>query len=639
MFLINKISFCNVIDFAAEEMLKYLRMMMPECGRIDIKYDTDAKKGFRLGLMSDFGLDTSDAEDLFYDDIIYIDTNENGGIIAGDNPRSILLAVYEFFRQNGCRWLFSGVDGEFIPMRDIKPVKFRYKPSCRCRSYCYEGAVIQQSMLDIIDISPKLGLNTYMMEQRETWHYDHFYKHLGNTENRAAEPISFETRVQWKRAVEAEIEKRGLMYHNVGHGWTSEPFVNDPEYMNYIALVNGKRELQRGVPVYTNVCMSNPVVREKICASAVDYAKHHENTDLLHVWLADLSNNHCECAECVKKTPSDWYVVLLNEMDKALEEAGLATRIVFIAYVDTMWAPLTEKFNNPKRFSLLFAPISRNYTSTLPPLSPDFKLTPYVRNKNTLPKTLTENIEYLKEWYKIFDGMVVAFEYHFWRVSYLEPTGIALAKCIYDDVKAYKANGIDGMIEDGTVRPFFPTGLAFYTCARAMYDTSLSFEEIAEDYFSHAFGADWKKFYDILSELCDLFDPEYLAGIKSVDTEISGYYNPAHAKDLEKIPALMEKLRVLIKENYTSEHRAQTVAVRILEHYTDYCVLLADALVSKANGREEEAEKKYKAMFVEFGKREVEIQQYFDHFMAVYALADLFKPYSKSTKPVIVQQV
>ena len=101
MFLINKISFCNVIDFAAEELRKYLRMMMPECGKIEIKYNTDAKEGFRLGLMSDFGLDTSDAKNLFYDDIVYIDTDENGGIIAGDNPRSILLAVYEFFRQNG----------------------------------------------------------------------------------------------------------------------------------------------------------------------------------------------------------------------------------------------------------------------------------------------------------------------------------------------------------------------------------------------------------------------------------------------------------------------------------------------------------------------------------------------------------
>jgi hypothetical protein len=286
---------------------------------------------------------------------------------------------------------------------------------------------------------------------------------------------------------------------------------------------------------------------------------------------------------------------------------------------------------------MLFAPISRNYTSTLPPLPEDFKLIPYARNKNKLPRTLTENIEYLKEWYKIFDGMTVAFEYHFWRASYLEPTGIALAKCIYDDARAYKANGIDGMIEDGTVRPFFPTGLAFYTCASAMYDLSLSFEEIVEDYFSHAFGKDWKKFYGILSELCDLFDPEYLAGIKSVNTEISGYYNPEHAKDLEKIPALMEKLRALVKENYTSEHRAQTVAVRLLEYYADYCVMLADALVSKANGREEEAQDKYKAMFVEFGKREVEIDPYYDHGTAMMAIRSIFNN-KRSKEPNMVNE-
>ncbi len=115
MLKINKISSCSPVDYAAEELKKYLRMMMPECGDVVIKYDPDAKDGFRLGLMQDFGLDVSDADDTELDDILYIDTDTTGGIIAGSNPRSVLLAVYEYLRQNDCRWLMPGVDGEYIP--------------------------------------------------------------------------------------------------------------------------------------------------------------------------------------------------------------------------------------------------------------------------------------------------------------------------------------------------------------------------------------------------------------------------------------------------------------------------------------------------------------------------------------------
>ena len=61
MLTINKITSNNTVDYAAEELRKYLRMMMPECGNIEIKYAPEAKDGFRLGLMQDFGLDVSDA--------------------------------------------------------------------------------------------------------------------------------------------------------------------------------------------------------------------------------------------------------------------------------------------------------------------------------------------------------------------------------------------------------------------------------------------------------------------------------------------------------------------------------------------------------------------------------------------------
>ena len=109
MLKIYKIRAHHVIDFAAEELKKYLRMMMPESGSFAITYAPDAKEGFRLGLLEDFGL-PFEGEDAQLDDVIHVDTTVEGGILAGSNPRSVLFAVYRFLRENGCRWLYPGVD-------------------------------------------------------------------------------------------------------------------------------------------------------------------------------------------------------------------------------------------------------------------------------------------------------------------------------------------------------------------------------------------------------------------------------------------------------------------------------------------------------------------------------------------------
>ena len=198
---------------------------MPEGGDVKIAYNPEAVDGFRLGLMQDFGLDTSDAENTELDDILYIDCTEDGGIIAGSNPRSVLLSVYEYLRQNGCMWLMPGVDGELIPIKNIKPVKYRHKPSMRYRGWCNEGTEFQQCMLDAIELAPKLGLNVFMLEFRiPSGYYTRYYNHQFNEANRTPEPITTEQIIQWKTQTEIEIQKRGLQFHNIGHGFTIDPF-------------------------------------------------------------------------------------------------------------------------------------------------------------------------------------------------------------------------------------------------------------------------------------------------------------------------------------------------------------------------------------------------------------------------------
>ena len=56
MYTIKLLRVDHVLMFAAEELKKYLRMMMPQCGDIAISFEPGATEGFRLGLAEDFGL-------------------------------------------------------------------------------------------------------------------------------------------------------------------------------------------------------------------------------------------------------------------------------------------------------------------------------------------------------------------------------------------------------------------------------------------------------------------------------------------------------------------------------------------------------------------------------------------------------
>ena len=630
MLSINKISSSSAIDHAAEELRKYLRMMMPECGNIEIKFDTCAKDGFRLGLMQDFGLDISDAKEPDLDDILYIDCDTEGGIIAGDNPRSVLLSVYEYLRQNGCRWLFPGVDGELIPMQNIVPVKYRHVPTSRYRGWCNEGAEFQSDMLDAIDFVPKVGMNVFMIEFfTPSCYYLTYYNHAHNTMNRPPEPVSAKQILQWKRQCEAEISKRGLMFHDIGHGWTTQPFGIDADlrigadvinatftdeqkqYLALCGLTGGKRAVWR-FGTCTQFCMSNPEARRIAAEYVADYAASHSNSDYLHVWLADDRNNHCECDECKKKIPTDYYVMLLNDIDEELTKRKLNTRIVFIAYRETAFAPETVTINNPDRFAMLFAPSGRRFSIPLSKAERVTEVPPYVRNKN-IPMTTGQTIWHFKNWMKVWQGANLAYEYHFYRHQCYDIGGIRLARIINDDVRFYKDNNIHGVIEDGSQRCFFPTGLAFYTYARTLYDASLTPDEIKEEYFSAAFGEDWKKFADYLEKLGETFGHEYLSSEANIGTGRSEWYNPEKLSDLKSVADVVKEGRALIEAHYNSDYRVRTVSVRLLEFHADYAEKMAEVLIEKCVGNDEAASEKFERLKAECGKREVEFERWYDH--------------------------
>ena len=651
MFIINKLYSHSAVDYAAEELRKYLRMMMTDCGNIEIKYDPEAKSGFRLGLMQDLGRDVSDAEVTELDDIIYIDTDLDGGIIAGDNPRSVLIAVYEYLRQNGCRWLFPGVDGEFIPHKSVAPVKYRHKPASRYRGLCNEGSEYQEGMVSCVDFLPKVGMNVFMMEFFiPTSYYRRYYNHKHNETNRPPEPVTNLQILQWKRAIETELSKRGLQFHDIGHGFTTQPFGIDTsvrsedgdndsrltaEQRSVLAIINGERKLWNQTPNHTQFCMSNEWARRRVVEFVADYAEKSTNSDYLHVWLGDGVNNQCECEACSKRSAPDWYVIMLNEIDEELTRRNLNTRIVFIAYGDTTWAPEHEVIKNQKRFTCLFAPISRDFSKPITRASEPYEPEKYVRNKNNLPSTFEGIFGHVLEWRKTWKGASISYDYHFWRHQYYDLGGIERSRIIAKDIDFYQANGVDGVIEDGSQRSFFPTGLAFYTYARSLFDANLSYDDIAKDYFECAFGEDWRLFYDYLAELGAVFDYEYLEGRKPGDASRSQYYDPDRVEILKNVKNITKKGRKLVAEHYNSEFRVRTYSVRLLEAHALFAELLAEALIPKAVGNDDLADELYKKMREETGKLELGFQNCYDHGLAFYSLDKIFGTRTRTSEPII----
>ena len=628
----------TTVSFAAEELKKYLRMMMPEAGEIEIRFDPSATDGIRIGLLRTLGLDDSDVENGDLDEILYADVKDMRGVIAGNNARAVLLSVYEYLRRNGCRWLMPGKEGEFIPRRSVVDVSFRHKPSSRYRGWCNEGAIFQESILDMIDFTPKVGMNVCMLQFRvPAVFYERYYNHKQNEENRTPEQVSRDQVIQWTRECEAEISKRSLQLHSVGHGFTIDPFgidsantwsvLDDSEVpedaREFLAQVNGRRALFGGIPANTNFCMSNPVARRMVADYIASYAEKQRNSDYIHVWLADDYNNHCECEKCRKKTPSDWYMILMNDIDCALTAKGLSTRIVFIAYVNTCWAPLAERIQNSDRFTLLLAPITRSYVHTLPQEGITAKPSPYVPNGITMPKTLDLYLAHFEDWKKTWKGANLCYEYHFWRHRIYDPSGLSLANRIYEDIDAYRSFSVDGLIQCGSQRSFFPNGFAYYVHARHLFDADVPYEVLLKDYFSYAYGEDYGEALAYFKAVADCFDVAFTEGEKSEDSARSRYYRPDEKERLLRAESIAAQGVALSQKAETADTRLRAVSWRLLRYHAEYIVHLARFFAAKAVGDTEGAQRLCESFRLEFGRHEEHIEAYYDHFLAIDALLQI----------------
>ena len=603
--MFNELKICctsneGAIEFAASELEKYSKIMQQNLNVIQLnncKCSCPKENTICLGIIKDFGISPKNVDYTEFDDEIYIDIANGKGVIAGINQRSVLIGVYRFLTEAGCAWVRPGKDGEYIPRKDISKTSVRVHEtaSYRHRGICIEGSNSYENIENIIDWAPKVGFNAYFFQFREAFtFFERWYSHTSNPLKKP-EPFTVEMAKEFVKKAEKEIKKRGLIYHAVGHGWTCEPFGIPglswdkreydvkPEVIKYLALVNGERELWGGIPLNTNLCYSNSEVRRIITDAMVDYLKENPEVDILHFWLADGSNNHCECNDCVKTTPSDYYVMMLNELDQKLTSEGINTKIVFLIYVDLLWAPEKAKVENPDRFILMFAPITRSYSYAFGTEEELLKTPPYNRNKLDFPRNVKENLAFLKGWKKVFNGDSFDFDYHFMWDHYLDPGYYQIAEILNKDIKSLKKINLNGYVSCQTQRAFFPTGLGMYVMGRTLWNSELDFDELADSYFKNAFGNDWDKCKEYMEKLSELFDPQYMRKEKEIISKDA-------ALRFSGICTYINDFREIIDSNVkNANNNCYASSWNYLKYHADLCTLLALALEARALENNEKA--------------------------------------------------
>jgi hypothetical protein len=542
--------------FAANELARYLRLMSSRPLVCEVSPVSEpSQEGIRLGLFSDLSIEgPPEASADIGADAVHIAIENGSGVIAGSNPRSVLLGVYRFLHELGYRWVRPGADGEYVPRLELAAanVTLDHSASLHHRVICIEGATSFENVLDIIDWAPKVGYSGYFMQFPDGFaFFDRWYSHTGDP-NAEAEPFSTETSRAFAIRIEEAIRMRDLQYHAIGHGWHARAIGIDvshwnpvygeasPEVTGMLAEIDGKRRFNWDRPMITSLCFSQDKVRRRFVDVVVEHAVNHPEVDYLHVWIDDGFGQKCACEGCIKVKPSDLYVRMLGELDEALTAADCDMRMVFIGYSDLLWPPGDGAPPlRPERFSFVYANSRGSFPETLDhAYGKPVELPPFVHNRNRRLPDAAGFAGPLIGWQKYFEGDRMLFEYYSGLFDQ-----VPLARRIHDDVGRLKGMRLNGLIDCQRQRVFFPTGLAHYVLGQALWNTEIDIDRTISDYHTAAYGEDGA----LAMEFVKLTVEEMDEAVRTVGGELRVQVDP-HAH-LDKLEGLLADFAAVCERN------------------------------------------------------------------------------------------
>ncbi len=619
----------SAIVLAGDELAKYLNVMADNPRAAAVVTDGTAK--IQLGLLSDFSVAVDGVKDASLDDAIYIDVQDSKGVIAGSNPRSVLFAAYQFFESCGCRWIRPGPEGDYVPRRrvDNLSVQIKDKAAYRFRGNTNAGTYSIDYILSKIEWNAKVGLNTFYNEFLiPKKNYVNWYSRKYPSQ-KAPEPRSDAEILAYHELLNREVKRRGMLLQAGGHGFNAR-FLGNPEIecdhegvitipdekLEFLALVNGER-LKGRTPTTTELCYSRPDVQQGLAQIVADYAEKRPKVDCLHFWFDDRPNNTCECERCRDRKPSEFFVQILNGIDRELTRRGLPTRIVFLIYQDLRWAPDTERFANPDRFVLMFAPSGRVYDEPyqLPP--PGLALPPYQLNKSPGTRDVREHLAFLQAWQRIFQGPGFVYDYHMVWYHFFDQGYYGLMEVMAEDIRRLPQMQLDGFVSCQTQNAFYPHGFPVHAHARLLWDPQQRVEDLARGYFEGAFGPEGGLALEQMKLLSDLFSPKYFYAKRQSKSaaEFSDAEHQAVRQKLRQVADAVQRFQPVIDRNLERNHPSHRLSWKYLSVHAGMVVPMAQALLARAEGRTKDE-----------AARWAEVRQYLiEHEAAMEGMFDFYR--------------
>lgn len=629
---INQLGVEKAICFAVKELEKYVGLMDNSEEIKVLNGDLLKNECLNVGICEEFKKMLPDVPDTELDDAIYISVKAGKGIITGTNPRSVLIAVYRFLRELGVKFIRPGTDNEIIPECKVRQrsVSVCEKASYRHREVCIEGSCSYEHVSDLIDWLPKISMNGYYIQFMKPYgFFNLWYNHPDNPYIEPETKTDEELAEIHKKLVD-EMDERGLLHFAVGHTWNSEPLGIEttywdqapeppsPEIRKYLAEIDGKRDWYHGVPLNTNLCYSNPEVKELMANAVVDYIKKNPTVKYIVFWLADDFGNRCECSECKKSTFSDIYVSLLNYVDEKLTQLDMDTKIVFSIKHNP---PLTERFKKNDRIVLMFCPIFRDFSDTFPveiDENYDLSFPDLDDNERNLPeilKPINKNVAELKRWTDIYDGDSQIYDYQLMWFHQKDPGYMMVSENLSKDMKALKTIGLNGINSCQCQRVFFPTGLPMISMAETLWNRDADFENIKNEYMTAAFGKDGLKLAELLNVISQRDLIKMTAGIDSVNW--AKYAGEKTQKLLIPVYDAIEKIKVLIDKNAKDKTLPEAVqrSWYYLTFYPEFAKFYADAWMASYGENDPEKALEITKEFMDWmGKNDIHLHRALDGY-------------------------
>lgn len=517
-----------VIRYAAQELRNTLSRMAE--GEISIaplsNEENDAPPRIVIGTYSSLPPDVQAKLQLpgKSDDEVLV--QEHGGSlwITGPTERAALYATYTFLREAAdVRWLWPGEDGARIPRRQelVLRQEIRQSPDMPHRNL----ALISKQQYDD-ETHVWMARNRMNIANLAPWRPD---------ENRANLP---------------RIQELGFRIRMSGHivVLPRQLLEKHPEYM---ALYSGERRSFHHHGAH--LCWSNPDVQKALCDQMIKMLDLYPELEIASLYLADHSN-YCQCDNCVAIAPdiSTRWQELSKILIKAMKAHRPSLSIWSIAYLQYRPAPSVVAPYDHIQYAISDASYRRPFTSG--------------SSANT--KALTA----IAEWQK--KGMNMGLR-QYEMIGLRNPNVfMPLVYFMADQFNYARAHQLTSYSSEITPHGF-PDSLPpeeqhwnvnrmnVYAAAQAMWNSSLSSEEIVRDWATHAYhdaAPAMTKYYLAMQAAWQDSPRPINHYFNDASTQLAGFISP---KLIERAEAALSEARE--QANQIADRKDRETALSTIE--------------------------------------------------------------------------